>query len=86
MAMTTVKISTETRDKLAKLAAARKRPMSEVLTEIVERERRRAFLEDANAAYARLRADPEAWADYQAEIRSMEGTLMDGLEDDPWVE
>ena len=86
MAMTTVKISTETRDKLANLAAARKRPMSEVLAEIVERERRRAFLEEANAAYARLRADPEAWADYQAEIRSMEGTLMDGLKDDPWVE
>ncbi|MDP9369355.1 MAG: toxin-antitoxin system protein [Chloroflexota bacterium] len=86
MAMTTVKISTETRDKLAALAAARKRPMSEVLAEIVERERRRAFLEEANAAYARLRAEPEAWADYQAEIRSMEGTLMDGLEDDPWIE
>ncbi len=86
MAMTTVKISTETRDKLANLAATRKRPMSEVLAEIVERERRRAFLEEANAAYARIRADPEAWADYQAEIQSMEGTLMDGLENDPWVE
>ncbi|MDP9359683.1 MAG: toxin-antitoxin system protein [Chloroflexota bacterium] len=86
MAMTTVKISTETRDKLAKLAAARKRPMSEVLAEIVERERRRAFLEGLNQDFARLRADPAAWADYQAEIRSMEGTLMDGLEDDTWVE
>ncbi len=86
MAMTTVKISTETRDKLADLAAARKRPMSEVLADIVERERRRAFLEGLNQDFARLRADPAAWADYQAEIRSMEGTLMDGLEDDLWVE
>ncbi len=49
MAMTTVKISTETRDKLANLAAARKRPMSEVLSEIVERERRRAFLRRAQS-------------------------------------
>ena len=86
MAATTVKISVATRDTLADLAAAEGRPMGEVIADLVERERRRRFFDAADAAYARLRADPAAWADWQAELRSMEGTLMDGLEDDPWVE
>lgn len=71
---------------LAELAAAQKRPMSALLADLIERERRRVFLEGLNADFARLRADPAAWTDYQAEVTSMEGTMMDGLEDDPWVE
>ena len=84
--MTTVKIPTEAHAMLAELAAAQKRPMGALLTDLIERERRRVFLEGLNADFARLRADPAAWTDYQAEVTSMEGTMMDGLEDDPWVE
>ncbi|HET8524148.1 MAG TPA: hypothetical protein VFL82_13015 [Thermomicrobiales bacterium] len=60
--------------------------MVRVLEELIERERRKTFLEGLNADFARLKANPRGWAEYQAELRSMEGTLMDGLEDDPWVE
>jgi predicted DNA-binding ribbon-helix-helix protein len=83
---TTVKLSREAHTTLATLAKERGLAMSALLADLIERERRRAFVEAANEDYARLRADPEAWADYQAEIKSLEGTLMDGLEDDPWVE
>jgi hypothetical protein len=83
---TTVKLSRDAHADLAALAKVRGLAMSALLADLIERERRRAFLAAANEDYARLRADPEAWADYQAEIKSMEGTLMDGLEDDPWVE
>lgn len=86
MASVTVKVPVETHAKLAALATEDRRPMGEVLTDLIERERRRRFLEGANEDFARLQDDPAAWADYQAEHRSMEGTLMDGLEDDPWVE
>ena len=86
MSSTTVRLSTEAREKLAALAAECERPMSELLAELIERERRRVFLEGLNDDFARLRADAAEWADYRAEIASMEGTLMDGLEDDPWVE
>ena len=86
MPSTTVKISVEAHAKLLDLAASRRQPMGEVLADLIERERRRAFFDEAEAAYARLQADPVAWADYQAEIRSLEGTLLDGLEDDLWVE
>ena len=84
MAAVTVKLPVEAHAKLAELAAARKRSMGDVLADLIEREQRRAFLQAANEDIARLRADPAAWADYQAEVRSMDGTLMDGLEDDPW--
>ena len=86
MSSVTVKIPAEAHAKLVRLAAEQSRSMSDLLAHLIERERRRAFLEGANEDFARLRADPEAWADYQAEVRSMEGTLMDGLEDYPWEE
>lgn len=86
MAAVTLKISPETHAVLAELAAEDKRAMGEVVAEMTERERRRRLFDRADAAYARVRADPVAWADYQSELRSLEGTLMDGLEDDPWVE
>lgn len=47
---------------------------------------RKQFFDELNEGFARLKADPEAWADWQAELKSMEGTLMDGFEDDPWEE
>ena len=86
MAAVTVKVPSEAHGKLAELAGADKRSMGEVLAELIEGERRRRLFDAADAAYARLEADPKAWADYQAELRSMDGSLMDGLKDDPWVE
>jgi hypothetical protein len=86
MGSVTVKIPAEAHAKLAALAGAEKRPMGELLADLIEREDRRAFLEAANDDLARLKADPEAWADYQEESRLFEGAIMDGLEDEPWVE
>lgn len=86
MGTVTVKLPTAAHKTLSEFAAADKRSMGEVLADLIDREEGRRFFEAAEAGYARLRADPEAWADYQAELRSMEGSLMDGLEEDPWVE
>lgn len=44
---------------------------------------RRHFLDQHNADMAALRADPEAWAAYQAELAAWDVTLLDGLEDEP---
>lgn len=41
---------------------------------------REEFIEQVNAAYAALRADPAAWAELERERRSMDGCLMDGLD------
>jgi hypothetical protein len=47
-----------------------------------EEARRKQFMEALNAEYAELQKDPEAWADYQAELKLWDVTLMDGLDKD----
>jgi hypothetical protein len=66
--------------KLHRVAELEGKPLAEYLDDVAEREYRRAFFAQLNAAVERIRSDPEAWADYQAENRALEGTLMDGLE------
>jgi hypothetical protein len=41
---------------------------------------RELFLKEYQEAYAALRADPEEWAEVEAERRAFDATLMDGLE------
>ena len=43
-----------------------------------------AWWEAVNASYARLRADPIASAEYDAEMALWDVTLMDGLEELPY--
>lgn len=40
------------------------------------------FLKEYEEAYAKLRDDPAALAEVEAETREFEGTLMEGLEDE----
>lgn len=40
------------------------------------------FLKEYEEAYAKLREDPAALAEFEAERRAFDGTLMDGLEDE----
>lgn len=82
MASDTVRIRPETHRKLKELAAAYGQPMPDILDRAVEMLRRQAFLEANNEAFARLRADPKAWAEELEERAVWDTTLMDGLEDD----
>ena len=47
-----------------------------------EEDRRERILEQGNRGYAALRADPEAWAELQAERDAWDYTLSDGLEEE----
>jgi hypothetical protein len=78
-----VRVSAATHAKLVELAAAQNVSMTEILDRAVEAYRRQWFFETANEAYARLRNDPAAWADWQSELAAWDATLMDGLEDEP---
>jgi len=80
MSTTTVRIAEETHQILRALAEESGQPMSEVLAEAIEMLRRRRLLEQSNAAYAVLRADPTAWQAEQQERQAWETTLVDGLE------
>lgn len=78
---TTVRISEETHETLRELARESGESLQAVLAKAVEQYRRQRLLGLTNAAYARLRADPEAWREEQAERAAWEATLADGLYD-----
>jgi hypothetical protein len=87
MAGTTVRISEKSRQTLRELAAKSGESMQTILDRAVEQHRRQRILEEGNAAYARLREDPVAWAEWQKELAAWDATLMDGLDpDEIWTE
>ncbi len=59
-------------------------PMHTVIAEAVEKLRRERFMDEVNAGFASLRADPVSWARELEERALWEKTLADGLEDDPY--
>jgi hypothetical protein len=54
--------------------------MQTVLVDAIDQYRRRKFLKEANAAFAALQKDTEAWADEQPEREIGDRTAADGLE------
>ena len=80
--MATLRVSDASHEILRKLARSMGKSMSEILDQAVEDLRRKEFLEKANAAFASLKLDPEAWAQELAERRAWESTLGDDIEKD----
>lgn len=76
----TVKLNERSRQILRKLAAESGESMQATLERAIELYRRHRFLEQANAAYAALREDAEAWQTELRERADWEATLADGLE------
>ncbi|HWY48323.1 MAG TPA: hypothetical protein VNX70_13130 [Bryobacteraceae bacterium] len=54
--------------------------MKAVLDEAIEHYQRDKFLDDVNAAFAKVRSDPKAWKEEQAERALWDKALNDGLE------
>ena len=79
----TIRVPRETHEQLLWLATGRKQPIGRVVAAAVERLEEEEFWDQVTADFERLRADPEAWAEYMAEHREWDVTLLDGLEDEP---
>lgn len=77
---TTIRISDETKERIAKLASSTGRPMTELLDAAVDALERKLFFDELNARYAELRDDPQAWAGIRAEREAEEGSLGDASE------
>ena len=77
---TTVRVSEQTRDRLAALAKQRGKPMIDVIEEAVDALERRVFWDAVDSGYETLRNDKEAWAEVLAERAEWDGTLRDGLD------
>lgn len=74
---TTIRVNEQTRDRLARLADATGRPMSQLVDEAAEALERRLFFEKLSSSFETLRADPEAWAEVEAERAIESGALAD---------
>jgi len=79
MSYGTTRISASAHEVLRQLSKVEGKPMLVLLDEAVETLRRQRFLEQVNAAYATLRADPRSWETIEAERRAWDVTLPDGM-------
>ena len=75
-----IRISTHSKAILRSMAKREGKPMQTLLDEAIELYQREKFLDDVNAAFARLRSDPKAWKQEQAERALWDKTLSDGIE------
>jgi hypothetical protein len=89
MSITTIKVDTAVRDRLASVARARGVTMTALLSEVVARLEADQQWAEIEAAYARLqRDDPAAWAEYLGELAEWDtiGGVPDNLAAQEWPE
>ncbi len=79
----TVRVDRATHARMAQIAEAEGCSLTELAARAVDLYWRDWVFAQGNAAYAALRADPIANAEWQAEMALWDSTLMDGLEDEP---
>jgi predicted transcriptional regulator len=77
---TTLRVSEETRRRVADIAAATGRQMQAVVDDAVLAYERSLFWDSFEEGYRRLAADAEQWAEVQRERQAEAPTLRDGLE------
>lgn len=73
MKTTTIRVLSETRDRLNELARRRGARAGEVVAALVEEADDRALLAAAEEGWERISDDPAALAAYRAEARELEG-------------
>ncbi|HXT35748.1 MAG TPA: toxin-antitoxin system protein [Chloroflexota bacterium] len=74
-----VRVDRDTYDRLVEVSREANIPLTRLIARALDVYDRVTMAEESNAAYARLREDPEAWADWQSELAVWDTTLLDGL-------
>ena len=77
--VTMLRINDRTKAALRSLAAERGESMARVVEGLVDAARTEQFFAAADAAYRRVRSDPEGWAAELDDRAAWESTLGDGL-------
>lgn len=72
---TTIRVPTQTRDRLKALAARRGEPAGEVVAKLVNAADEEAMLAEIEVGFEMLAGDPEALAIYRAESREIEAAF-----------
>ena len=80
--MATVRVEPKVHATLRALSEAEQRSISRVIEEAVDRYQKEKFWKAMHEGFARLRADPVAWSEYQEETALWDSVSGDGLEDE----
>lgn len=74
---TTIRVTTPTRDRFARLAKTTGRPMTQLLDEAADALERKLFFESLHLRYDDLRQIPDEWAEIEHERRLESGAVAD---------
>ena len=77
---TTVRIREDTHETLKDLKRETGEPMPDILARAVDQFYRSLLISETNCGYAALQEDADAWAEEQAELAVLDGSLADGLD------
>ena len=77
-----VKLKPGTHARLQEIARGEKRPMGEVIADLLDRYDEERFWAGVRQQIAKLKADPDAWKDYMDETAAWDTLSGDGLEDE----
>jgi hypothetical protein len=83
-ATTTIRVRQETRAALAELAEQEGRPIIEVVARLVDDAKANAMFDHHTAVMTDLGDPPAVRTELEAEQAILDGTLLDGLEQDEW--
>jgi hypothetical protein len=75
----TIRVTSATRDRLNRISSERGITAGELVDELIRRAEDHALLDATATHYDALKADPEAWAAYRAEIAAWDAAAGDGL-------
>jgi hypothetical protein len=77
-----VRVDRSTYARLVELAREQHLSIAQLVARAVDTFDRVSMAEESNAAYARLREEPAAWAEWQSEIAVWDAALLDGTSTD----
>lgn len=75
-----VRVDKDTRERIKKIARLEGRNMNEIIRMAIDKYEQDRVLDEFNEAYARVKNNPDEWADMEKERKVWDNTLMDGLE------
>lgn len=80
----TIRVNERTLASIRQLAEKNGKSMTAIIEEAIRDYEIKKYWEEYYADYEALKANPEAWADFQEELSAWDCTLADGLKDFPY--
>ncbi len=82
MATTSIRVDPRTHSALRDLSEQEHKSIGQVVSDAVEQYQKEKFWREYHEDYAKLRADPKAWLEYQNEVSLWDTLSGDGLENE----